>query len=219
MSTLPGSTTDRTAQSQTAPGAAFIKWFADTTIDDVPLVGGKNASLGEMYRELGTRGVNVPNGFSVTAQAYRYFLRTNGIDEAIAEILAGLDTRDMEGLRTRALQARQAILGAPLPNDLESAIVAAYEQLRGSDAHPPDVAVRSSATAEDLPDASFAGQQEKYLNVQGPRALVETCRRCFASLFTDRAISYRVDKGFDHEKGRIHHHQLHQGAPTRLARL
>jgi pyruvate,water dikinase len=200
MSTLLESPTVVTAESQSASRAAFIKWFADTTIDDVPLVGGKNASLGEMYRELGTQGVNVPNGFSVTAEAYRYFLRTSGIDEAITKILAGLDTRDMEALRTRALQARQAILGARFPNDLETAISEAYAQLRGSEAHPPDVAVRSSATAEDLPDASFAGQQETYLNVQGQAALIETCRRCFASLFTDRAISYRVDKGFEHDK-------------------
>ena len=180
--------------------ASFIKWFADTGIGDVPLVGGKNASLGEMVRELTAKGVKVPNGFSMTADAYRYFLRATGVDRQIDEILTGLDTRDLENLRSRALRVRQVILGAPLPQDLETAIIAAYEQLRGSDAHPPDVAVRSSATAEDLPDASFAGQQETYLNVQGSRALLDTVRRCCASLFTDRAISYRADKGFDHQK-------------------
>ena len=180
--------------------ASFIKWFADTGIVDVPLVGGKNASLGEMVRELTAKGVKVPNGFSMTADAYRYFLRATGVDRQIDEILTGLDTRDLENLRSRALRVRQVILGAPLPQDLETAIIAAYEQLRGSDAHPPDVAVRSSATAEDLPDASFAGQQETYLNVQGSRALLDTVRRCCASLFTDRAISYRADKGFDHQK-------------------
>ena len=180
--------------------ASFIKWFADTGIEDVPLVGGKNASLGEMVRELTAKGVKVPNGFSMTADAYRYFLRATGVDRQIDEILTGLDTRDLENLRSRALRVRQVILGAPLPQDLETAIIAAYEQLRGSDAHPPDVAVRSSATAEDLPDASFAGQQETYLNVQGSRALLDTVRRCCASLFTDRAISYRADKGFDHQK-------------------
>ena len=180
--------------------APFIKWFADTGIGDVPLVGGKNASLGEMVRELTAKGVKVPNGFSMTADAYRYFLRATGVDRQIDEILTGLDTRDLENLRSRALRVRQVILGAPLPQDLETAIIAAYEQLRGSDAHPPDVAVRSSATAEDLPDASFAGQQETYLNVQGSRALLDTVRRCCASLFTDRAISYRADKGFDHQK-------------------
>ena len=180
--------------------ASFIKWFADTGIEDVPLVGGKNASLGEMVRELTAKGVKVPNGFSMTADAYRYFLRATGVDRQIDEILTGLDTRDLENLRSRALRVRQVILGAPLPQDLETAIIAAYEQLRGSDAHPPDVAVRSSATAEELPDASFAGQQETYLNVQGSRALLDTVRRCCASLFTDRAISYRADKGFDHQK-------------------
>ena len=180
--------------------APFIKWFADTGIGDVPLVGGKNASLGEMVRELTAKGVKVPNGFSMTADAYRYFLRATGVDRQIDEILTGLDTRDLENLRSRALRVRQVILGSPLPQDLETAIIAAYEQLRGSDAHPPDVAVRSSATAEDLPDASFAGQQETYLNVQGSRALLDTVRRCCASLFTDRAISYRADKGFDHQK-------------------
>ncbi|KAB2646968.1 MAG: phosphoenolpyruvate synthase [Verrucomicrobia bacterium] len=180
--------------------ASFIKWFADTGIGDVPLVGGKNASLGEMVRELTAKGVKVPNGFSMTADAYRYFLRATGVDRQIDEILTGLDTRDLENLRSRALRVRQVILGAPLPQDLETAIIAAYEQLRGSDPHPPDVAVRSSATAEDLPDASFAGQQETYLNVQGSRALLDTVRRCCASLFTDRAISYRADKGFDHQK-------------------
>ncbi len=188
------------ADPQAETKSAFIKWFADTGIDDVPLVGGKNASLGEMYRELAAQGVKVPNGFSITAEAYRYFLRESGIEKWIGEILADLDTRDLENLRSRAMQARQAILGARLPEDLKVEIIDAYEQLRGSDLHPPAVAVRSSATAEDLPDASFAGQQESYLNVQGSRALLETCRRCFASLFTDRAISYRADKGFDREK-------------------
>ena len=125
--------------------ASFIKWFADTGIGDVPLVGGKNASLGEKVRELTAQGMKVPNGFSMTADAYRYFLRATGVDRQIGEILTGLDTRDIENLRSRALQVRQAILGARLPEDLETAIIAAYEQLRGSDAHPPDVAVRSSA--------------------------------------------------------------------------
>ena len=178
----------------------FIKWFADTGIEDVPLVGGKNGSLGEMIRVLTAKGVKVPNGFSVTAEAYRYFLRETGVEKVIGEILANLDTRDIESLRGRAMQARQAILGVRLPEDLEFAILEAYEMLRGGGEHAPDVAVRSSATAEDLPDASFAGQQETYLNVQGGPALLDTVRCCFASLFTDRAISYRADKGFDHEK-------------------
>lgn len=185
---------------QAAAKPTLIKWFADIGIEDVPLVGGKNASLGEMVRALTEKGVKVPNGFAITAEAYRYFLRETGVDQRIDQILTGLDTRDLENLRSRASQVRHAILAAHLPEDLEHAITDAYEELRFDDKVPPDVAVRSSATAEDLPDASFAGQQETYLNVQGARALVEACQRCFASLFTDRAISYRADKGFDHEK-------------------
>ena len=178
----------------------FIKWFADTRLEDIPLVGGKNASLGEMYRALKPRGVKVPNGFAVTAEAYRHFLREAGLDTRIRDILATLDTGDLRNLRQRGSQARHAILGAELPEDLREGILKAYARLRGHSQEPADVAVRSSATAEDLPDASFAGQQETYLNVQGDLALLETCKRCFASLFTDRAISYRVDKGFSHLK-------------------
>ena len=178
----------------------FIKWFADITIDDVPLVGGKNASLGEMVRELASKGVKVPNGFAITAEAFRHFIREAQLDERIRATLADLDTHDMANLSERAHAVRQAILSATLPTDLQTLIEAAYRQLQGSSTVPLDVAVRSSATAEDLPDASFAGQQETYLNVHGTAALLETCKRCFASLFTDRAISYRVDKGFDHFK-------------------
>lgn len=178
----------------------FIKWFADIAIGDIPLVGGKNASLGEMYRELGTRGVKVPNGFAITAEAYRHFLREAQLNARIRGILHGLDTRDVHNLRQRGSRVRHAILDASLPQDLRESILGAYARLRGRDPQPTDVAVRSSATAEDLPDASFAGQQETYLNVQGDLALLDTCKRCFASLFTDRAISYRVDKGFDHFK-------------------
>ncbi len=183
----------------------YIQRFAEIGIDDVPTVGGKNASLGEMVRELVPRGIRVPDGFAVTAEAYRHFLRTNKLDDAVHRILSDLDTRDIENLRRCGSRVRQLILDASFPQDLEQAIVAAYERLEqeavGRDASTRlDVAVRSSATAEDLPDASFAGQQETYLNVQGPAVLLDTCRRCFASLFTDRAISYRVDKGFDHFK-------------------
>jgi pyruvate,water dikinase len=178
----------------------FIKWFADITIEDVPLVGGKNASLGEMVRELAGKGVKVPNGFAITADAYRHFIREAGIDERIRATLSDLDTHDMANLSERGQAVRQAILNATLPADLQTVIGYAYRQLQGGSAVPLDVAVRSSATAEDLPDASFAGQQETYLNVHGTAALLETCKRCFASLFTDRAISYRVDKGFDHFK-------------------
>ena len=178
----------------------LIRWFAEIGIDDVPLVGGKNASLGEMYRELTPQGVKVPDGFAVTADAYRGFLREGGVDQRIEALLKGLDTRDVAALQRCGRQARQAILGASLPGDLERAIVEAYDRLSAGSAEGLDVAVRSSATAEDLPEASFAGQQETYLNVRGHADLLTACRRCFASLFTDRAISYRVDLGFDHGK-------------------
>ena len=178
----------------------YIRWFEDIGIKDIPLVGGKNASLGEMVRELAPRGIKVPNGFAITAEAYWHLLRAANIDQQIQEILSGLDTRDTANLQQRGRAVRHAIMAAPLPQDLQHSIIAAYRELsRGAD-KPMDVAVRSSATAEDLPNASFAGQQETYLNIQGDAALLESCKRCFASLFTDRAISYRQDKGFDHFK-------------------
>ena len=182
----------------TTPPQSLIRWFAETGLGDIPLVGGKNASLGEMYRELAAQGVNVPNGFAITAEAYRYFLHESQLDQQIKVTLSDLDTHDIDNLRQRGRQVRQAIVAAPLPEALERAIVEAYDGLAAESHEHVDVAVRSSATAEDLPDASFAGQQETYLNVQGHSALLDACRRCFASLFTDRAISYRVDKGFDH---------------------
>lgn len=178
----------------------FVRWFADIGLEDIGSVGGKNASLGEMYRTLGRQGVRVPNGFAITAEAYRDFLRVSGVDRQIRDILRGLDTRNLDNLHERGSRVRQAILAAEFSDDLRDAVLDAYRQLSLDHAGPLDVAVRSSATAEDLPDASFAGQQETYLNVQGPAALLDACRRCFASLFTDRAISYRVDKGFDHFK-------------------
>ncbi len=184
----------------TAQQLDAIRWFEDIGIDDVPLVGGKNASLGEMYRELAAKGVKVPNGFATTAEAYRTFLRETGLDGKIRDILKDLHTHDLANLRQRGRQVRQAILAASLPAELEQEITEAYDRLSEGSPEPVDVAVRSSATAEDLPDASFAGQQETYLNVQGHLALLDACRRCFASLFTDRAISYRTDKGFDHFK-------------------
>jgi len=188
---------------------AWIRWFAEIGIEDVPLVGGKNASLGEMYRELASQGINVPNGFAITADAYRSFLHEAELEAIIEDTLKDLDTHDLENLRRRGSWIRQAMLAASLPHALERAIIEAYARLGegapepASASHadrPVDVAVRSSATAEDLPDASFAGQQETYLNVQGPLALLDACKRCFASLFTDRAIAYRVEKGFDHGK-------------------
>ncbi len=180
----------------TKDSSSKILWFEEIGIEDVPLVGGKNASLGEMYRELVPRGIAVPNGFAVTAAAYFDFLKRTGTDRKLQEILDGVDTHDIADLQRRGAAARHAIMEAELPEDLKDAIRAAYEKLSAEAGSPVDVAVRSSATAEDLPDASFAGQQETYLNVQGLAALLESVRRCFASLFTDRAISYRVDKGY-----------------------
>jgi pyruvate,water dikinase len=196
----PQALEEPTAAVPSGRAAQYVQWFNEIGIDDVPLVGGKNASLGEMYRNLASAGVKVPNGFAITAEAYRHFLRATGVDTKIKDILRDLDTRNIENLRQRGTRVRHAIMSAEIPADLEQFIAEAYAELSAEAAHPLDVAVRSSATAEDLPDASFAGQQETYLNVQGRDALLHTCRRCFASLFTDRAISYRADKGFDHYK-------------------
>lgn len=179
---------------------SHIKWFEEISARDVGLVGGKNASLGEMYRELVKEGVRVPNGFAITAEGYRHFLATNVLDKKIEAALQDLDTKDIENLRTRGSKVRQLILSAEIPQDLRDQILFAYRKLNDGRSDLADVAVRSSATAEDLPDASFAGQQETFLNVQGESVLLDACRRCFASLFTDRAISYRQDKGFDHFK-------------------
>ncbi len=177
----------------------LILWFNEISIKDVPLVGGKNASLGEMFRNLTPKGVKVPDGFAVTAAAYRYFIKENHLDDQIREILEGLDTHNIKDLQTRGRKVRNLILKAEMPEDLAQEIREAYAELSkryGQEA--VDVAVRSSATAEDLPDASFAGQQETYLNIQGADNVIDAVKRCFASLFTDRAISYRQDKGFDH---------------------
>jgi len=180
---------------------AFILWFKDLGIEDVPLVGGKNASLGEMYHNLTKKGVNIPNGFAVTATAYRFFLKKAKIEEKLKEILSDLDTHDLRNLTERGRKVRELILDSEFPEELEKEIREAYKKLSKEYNTPEtDVAVRSSATAEDLPDASFAGQQETYLNVKGEHALIDDCKKCFASLFTNRAISYRVDKGFDHFK-------------------
>ena len=175
---------------------AFILWFDDIGIEDVPLVGGKNASLGEMHQKLTSKGVDVPNGFSITAYAYRHLLKTAGIAQAIEDALADLDTHDLHNLQARGEKARNIIRTAEFPDDLRTEILDSYKKMEEMYGPSVDVAVRSSATAEDLPDASFAGQQETYLNIRGPEQLIDACRRCFASLFTDRAISYRHDKGF-----------------------
>jgi pyruvate,water dikinase len=179
----------------------LVRPFASLGIGDVPLVGGKNASLGEMVRELASAGVPVPDGFATTAAAYRLFLSQAGLEEKLAAVLAGLDPADVTGLAQRGAEARHLILAAELPEELKSAVLASYRELsRASGEESTDVAVRSSATAEDLPEASFAGQQETYLNVRGDAELIDACRRCYASLFTDRAIAYRAHHGFDHLK-------------------
>ncbi|MFZ9609617.1 MAG: phosphoenolpyruvate synthase [Methylococcales bacterium] len=178
----------------------YIRWFNELTIDDIPLVGGKNASLGEMYRELSSQGIQIPNGFAVTAEGYRYLLAQSHAWEALHIALDDLNPEDVTDLARRALKAREIIYAAPFPIDLENQILKAYVQLNQQYRDNISVAVRSSATAEDLPTASFAGQQDTFLNIQGEQALLEACKRCFASLFTDRAIHYRVDQGFDHFK-------------------
>ena len=175
---------------------ALVLWFDEIGIEDVPLVGGKNASLGEMYQELVPMGVNIPDGFAITAYAYRHLLKSAGIEGAIQDALDGLDTHDMKNLQERGEKARSIIRNAEFPPDLTEVICRSYERLEDKYGPGVDVAVRSSATAEDLPDASFAGQQETYLNVRGKEAVIDACKRCFASLFTNRAISYRQDKGF-----------------------
>ncbi|MBW1734685.1 MAG: phosphoenolpyruvate synthase [Deltaproteobacteria bacterium] len=183
----------------------FILWFNEIGIDDVPLVGGKNASLGEMYQKLVGKGIKVPNGFAITAYAYRYFLKYAGIEEEIKKVLKGLDTHDIYNLMGKGREVREIITHAEIPPDLTQAIYTAYDKLgaefakEGVPKHAlnnVDVAIRSSATAEDLPDASFAGQQDTFLNIRGRRSVLDACRKCFASLFTNRAISYRHDKGF-----------------------
>jgi pyruvate, water dikinase len=178
----------------------YIRWFNELTIDDVPLVGGKNASLGEMYQELSPQGIQIPNGFAVTADGYRYLLDQANAWEALHDALDELNPADVADLAQRARKARDIIYAAAFPRDLEEQIIQAYAQLQQQYGTEISVAVRSSATAEDLPTASFAGQQDTFLNIRGEPALLEACKRCFASLFTDRAIHYRVDQGFDHFK-------------------
>jgi pyruvate,water dikinase len=168
--------------------------FEDVGIADVALVGGKNASLGEMVRALGTKGVHVPNGFAITAEGYRAFLAHNELEPVLRDLLAGPGMGEVLELQRRGHAARRLMLEGELPPRLRDAIAEEYAAL-GADV---DVAVRSSATAEDLPEASFAGQQETYLAVHGIMAVLDAVRRCYASLFTDRAISYRAERSFDH---------------------
>ncbi len=185
-------------QLQIPKDKALILWFDEVGIADIPLVGGKNASLGEMIQQLTPKGVNVPNGFATTAYAYRYFIESAGLDSKLRELFADLEVENVNNLRQKGKQARSLILETPFPRDLQAAIASAYDKLCDRYGESTDVAVRSSATAEDLPDASFAGQQETYLNVHGCTSVLECSHKCFASIFTDRAISYRQLRGFDH---------------------
>ena len=180
--------------------SGYVRFFEEFGIDDVPLVGGKNASLGEMFQKLSEQGVRVPHGFATTAEAYRHMLDRAGAWDPLHAELDDLDPDDVTALARKGKRAREIVYGAGLPDDLAAEIVDAYRKLQDEYGEEVSLAVRSSATAEDLPTASFAGQQDTYLNIKGPESLLDACRRCFASLFTDRAIHYRIDQGFDHFK-------------------
>jgi pyruvate, water dikinase len=178
----------------------YIRFFEEIGIGDVPIVGGKNASLGEMFQKLSGQGIRVPHGFATTAEAYRHILDRTGAWDALHAELDNIDPDDVAALARKGKRAREIVYGAGLPDDLAAEISDAYRMLQDEYGEEVSLAVRSSATAEDLPTASFAGQQETYLNIKGRESLLDACRRCFASLFTDRAIHYRIDQGFDHFK-------------------
>ncbi|MBN3942789.1 phosphoenolpyruvate synthase [Nostoc sp. NMS9] len=193
MTTVSKSTLSLSAQER-----SLILWFNEIGIADIPVVGGKNASLGEMIQQLTPKGINVPTGFATTAYAYRHFIQSAGLEAKLRKLFADLNVEDVKNLRERGKKARSLLIHTPFPVELREAIATAYHSLCERYHTDTDVAVRSSATAEDLPDASFAGQQETYLNVVGVEGVLAACHKCFASLFTDRAISYRHTKGFDH---------------------
>ena len=168
----------------------WTRWFSDVSMADVPIVGGKNASLGEMIRELGPLGIRVPGGYALTADAYTYFLKANDLEIPIREAMAGLDRGNVEDLRRISRSIQNSVIGAEFPEEIETEILRCYQELStfyGEDL--TDVAVRSSATAEDLPTASFAGQQESFLNVHGDVQLLESVKKCFASLFTPAPLA------------------------------
>jgi pyruvate,water dikinase len=202
---LPPSETKQRGIIPSGHTQPLVLWFDDVSLTDVPIVGGKNASLGEMIRQLTHKGISVPGGFATTAYAYEHFVKAAGIQDALRKILANLDVNNIDALSTAGQKIRNLIMETPFPPEFEASIVQSYRDMckrfggtRGDNITELDCAVRSSATAEDLPDASFAGQQETYLNIRGEQNIVQAVHRCFASLFTDRAISYRQVKDFDH---------------------
>ncbi|MGN6247330.1 MAG: PEP/pyruvate-binding domain-containing protein, partial [Ginsengibacter sp.] len=176
----------------------YIKKFSEIHISNVNLVGGKNASLGEMFNSLTSKGILIPDGFATTAAAFYYFLDYNSIATPLKNLLAQLDSVNFKNLKEIGKKAREIMEQATMPEGLSKEIIQAYLSLSGKE--DIEVAVRSSATAEDLPQASFAGQHESYLNIKGEAELLKSVQRCFASLYTDRAIKYRVDNGFAHEE-------------------
>ncbi|HVC11290.1 MAG TPA: PEP/pyruvate-binding domain-containing protein, partial [Burkholderiales bacterium] len=176
----------------------YVAWLKDLRMTDLDKVGGKNASLGEMMGALSQRGVRVPGGFATTAQAYREFLAASGLDRRIGARLKSLDPSDVDALAQCGAEIRKWITEAPFPKEFEDHIRSYYQKLTELNSSAISFAVRSSATAEDLPDASFAGQQETFLNIRGVDNVLEAIRHVFASLYNDRAISYRVHHGFEH---------------------
>jgi pyruvate,water dikinase len=176
----------------------FILNFSEIGLKDIPRVGGKNASLGQLYGALRPLGVGVTDGFAITTAAYQLLLDTGGLRARLRDILTGLDPEDVEKLKAQAQAARTAVMETTLPEQLQRAITEAYVNLCHRLGAEQELAVRSSATAEDLPEASFAGQQETFLNVRGRDALLSAVQACFASLFTDRAITYRAGLAYDH---------------------
>jgi len=178
---------------------AHILWFKSITVDDVPLVGGKNASLGEMYSNLVPKGINIPNGFALTARSYFYFLKANKLDQKMKDLFDRFDPNSIRSLQETGKKVRSLIMNADFPKDLEKKIKKNYKKLcTAYKTKNLIVAVRSSATAEDLPTASFAGQMETFLNISGEDDVIKAAKKCIASLFTDRSIAYREEKGFDH---------------------
>lgn len=182
---------------KTSSPAPYIKWLGDIGVEDLPLVGGKTSSLGEMYRKLGAKGITIPNGFGITAAAYWAFLDENNLRGSIKTAIQAADLKNPDELQAVGHKIRHSMIDAKLPASLERPMLEAFRKLMEG-RKDAGVAIRSSATAEDLPEASFAGQQETYLNVRTEELFLLSCKQCFASLFTDRAISYREHQGFDH---------------------